>query len=276
MKILLTKTLGGYFLNANFIDYQYDAGVAQITLNRPDKLNSFNRAMALELQEALAKASKDDDVRAVLLTGAGRGFCAGQDLEEVVPQEGQPAPILGDTVAFSYNPIIRALRNLEKPVICAVNGVAAGAGANIAVACDLVIASEKASFVQSFCNLGLVPDSGGTFFLPRLVGMAQANRLAMLGEKIRAEEAVTIGLIYKCLPVDSFLEEAKALAAKMAKQPTRGFGLTKRAFNQSWTYNLDTQLDLERDLQTEAGNTYDYNEGVAAFLEKRPPKYRGN
>ena len=257
------------------IRYQFDQGVAVITLNRPDVLNSFNRAMGKQLHQALADAADDDQVRAVLLTGAGRGFCAGQDLAEVLPAEGQPKPVLGDTVRDTYNPIILGIRNLEKPVICAVNGVAAGAGANIAYACDLVLASNKASFVQSFCKLGLVPDSGGTFFLPRLVGMARANALAMLGDKIRAEDALAMGLIYKVCEPEALMDQALELARGLATQPTAGLGLIKRAFNQSFANDLETQLELERQLQTEAGETYDYNEGVAAFMEKRKPQYKG-
>ena len=257
------------------IQYQLDQGVAVITLNRPDVLNSFNRAMASELHNALADAADDDQVRAVLLTGAGRGFCAGQDLAEVLPVEGQPKPVLGDTVRDTYNPIILGIRKLEKPVICAVNGVAAGAGANIAFACDLVLASNKASFVQSFCKLGLVPDSGGTFFLPRLVGLPRATAMAMLGDKVRAEEALAMGMIYKVCEPEALMDQAMELARHLATQPTRGLGLIKRAFNQSLANNLEDQLELERELQTLAGESYDYNEGVAAFMEKRKPEYKG-
>ncbi len=262
-------------MSYQFIQYECEAGVAQITLNRPDKLNSFNRAMAAELQQALGDAGSDEAVRAVLLTGMGRGFCAGQDLADVLPQEGQPAPVLGDTVRDCYNPIILGLRNLAKPVVCAVNGVAAGAGANIAFACDIVLASEKASFVQSFCHLGLVPDSGGTFFLPRLVGLPIATALAMLGDKVRAADAVDMGLIYKACAPESLMEEAVGLAQKLAKQPTVGLGLIKKALNQSLTNDLQSQLELEEKYQTAAGKTYDYQEGVSAFIEKRSPKYLG-
>lgn len=262
-------------MSFDYIDFQIAEGVARITLNRPDNLNSFNRAMARELHAVLASVASDASVRAVLLTGAGRGFCAGQDLVEVLPKPGESAPILGETVEATYNPIIRGLRHLEKPVVCAVNGVAAGAGANIAYACDFVIASEKASFVQSFCKLGLVPDSGGTFILPRLVGMARATAMAMLGEKLTAAQALELGLIYQVHPAESFLDKALELATYLATQPTRGLGLIKRAFNASWSHSLDQQLDLERDLQTEAGRSHDYSEGVAAFLEKRAPQYRG-
>lgn len=262
-------------MSYQFIRYSCEEGVASITLNRPDKLNSFNKAMGVELIEALAHAGSQDQVRAVLLTGEGRGFCAGQDLAEVLPKEGQPPPVLGDTVRDCYNPIILALRNLEKPVICAVNGVAAGAGANIAYACDLVLASEKASFVQSFCHLGLVPDSGGTYFLPRLVGLARATAMTMLGEKVRAAEAVEIGLIYKACAPELLMEEAMKLARHLACQPTKGLGLIKRALNRSLSNDLETQLKLEEECQTAAGKTDDYQEGVSAFIEKRKPQYRG-
>ena len=255
--------------------YALEEGVAVITLNRTRVLNSINRQMAQEFQQALGLCAQDDAVRTVLLTAAGDAFCAGQDLKEVLPKEGAPPPVLGETVEVSYNPIILAIRNLEKPVICTVNGVAAGAGANIALACDLVIASEKAEFVQSFSALGLIPDSGGTFFLPRLVGLPRATAMAMLGEKLKAKDAQAMGLIYRAEPHTKYMDDAMALAKKMATQPTRGFGLTKRAFNQSMGNDLETQLKLERDLQTELGEGYDYNEGVAAFLEKRKPVYKG-
>ena len=262
-------------MSYQFIRYEFEAGVAELTLNRPDVLNSFNRAMARELQDALKQAAENAEVRAVLLTGEGRGFCAGQDLAEVLPKEGEPEPVLGDTVRDSYNPIILALRQLPKPVVCAVNGVAAGAGANIAFACDFTFASEKASFVQSFCHLGIVPDSGGTFILPRLVGMARASALTMLGEKIKGPEAVELGLIYKSLPPEALMEEARKLARHLATQPTRGLGLIKQALNQSLSNDLASQLQLEQEYQTLAGQTDDYKEGVAAFLEKRKPQYRG-
>ncbi len=257
------------------IRYEDDQGVALMTLNRPEVLNSFNKAMALELQEALDEAAADTAVRAVMLTGAGRGFSAGQDLSEVVPEEGEAPPVLGDTVRDSYNPIITRLRALEKPVVCAVNGVAAGAGANIALACDLVLASEKASFVQSFCKIGLVPDSGGTFFLPRLVGLSRATAMAMLGEKITARDALDMGMIYKVCEPEALHAEAFELACRLATQPTAGLGLIKRALNRSWSNDLAAQLELERECQTLAGQTHDYQEGVAAFIEKRRPSYRG-
>jgi len=253
-----------------------EQGVAKITLNRPDVLNSFNLNMAQALQRALDQASEQDAVRAVLITGAGRGFCAGQDLKEVLPKPGEPEPNLSNIVAASYNPVILGIRQLEKPVIAAVNGIAAGAGANLAYACDLILAADSATFVQSFCKLGLVPDSGGTFILPRLVGMARATALAMLGEKLSAEQAREWGLIYQVHPAAKLMEEATALAEHLAKQPTRGLGYIKRALNASWANDLEAQLSMEQELQGAAGRTNDYREGVAAFLEKRKPNYTGN
>ena len=254
--------------------YDADQGVATITLNRPDVLNAFNRAMAAEVRQAFSAAGADPGVRAVLMTGAGRAFCAGQDLAEAMPKEG-PAPDLGDIVARGYNPIVRTIRQLDKPVVCAVNGVAAGAGANLAFACDFVLASSDASFGQSFSKIGLVPDTGGTFFLPRLVGMARATALMMLADKVTAQEAVTMGLILRVIDAPNLLTEATALARKLAQQPTRGLGLIKRALNASATNGLDEQLALEAQLQAEAGSTADYREGVRAFLEKRPPVFVG-
>lgn len=247
--------------------------VLTITLNRPNRLNSFTEPMAKQLQEALADAADNDKVRCVLLTGNGKAFCAGQDLPEVV-EKGEDYE-LGETVRGSYNPIVKAIRHLGKPVVCAVNGTAAGAGANIAFACDIVIASDQAQFVQSFSKIGLIPDSGGTFFLPRLVGLQRANILYMLDDKITPQQAVEIGLIYKTADHESLMEEARNISQKLASLPTRGFGLYKRAVNQSLQNNLDEQLELEADLQTEAGNTHDYREGVQAFLEKRKPEYKG-
>src|SRR5688500_1782430 len=225
--------------------YEVDQGVGTITLNRPDVLNSFNRGMALEVREALSAAGANAGVRAVLLTGAGRAFCAGQDLAEAMPKEG-PAPDLGDIVARGYNPIVRTIRQLDKPVVCAVNGVAAGAGANLAFACDFVIASTDASFIQSFSKIGLVPDTGGTFFLPRLVGMARATALMMLGDKVSAQDAVAMGLILRAVESSKLMEEATTLARTLAARPTRGLGLIKRALNASATNGLDEQLALER------------------------------
>lgn len=247
--------------------------ILTITLNRPDRLNSFTEPMAKELQKAFDKAAKNDKIRCVLLTGNGKAFCAGQDLPEVV-DKGDDYD-LGDTVRASYNPIIKAIRQLEKPVICAVNGTAAGAGANIAFACDIILASKEALFVQSFSKIGLIPDSGGTFFLPRLVGLQRANIMYLLDEKITPQKAVEMGLIFKTVEADQLMDEAKKICQKLAKMPTKGFGLYKRAVNQSLQNNLEEQLQLEADMQTEAGNTHDYHEGVQSFLEKRKPKFEG-
>jgi 2-(1,2-epoxy-1,2-dihydrophenyl)acetyl-CoA isomerase len=250
-------------------------GVLQLTLNRPDVLNSFNRAMAAEMQAALARAAGDPAVRALLITGAGRGFCAGQDLQEVLPQGDGPMPDISEVVRASYNPIIRAIRTLEKPVICAVNGIAAGAGANLAFACDLTIAAEEASFVESFAKLGLIPDTSGTFFVPRLVGSQRATGMFFLAEKVHATTAKEWGLIWDVVPLAHLHEAALHLAKALATQATRGFGLTKRAMNASWSNSLDAQLEVEADAMQEAGRTADYEEGVRAFLEKRKPAYRG-
>jgi 2-(1,2-epoxy-1,2-dihydrophenyl)acetyl-CoA isomerase len=250
-------------------------GVLQLTLNRPDVLNSFNRAMAAEMQAALARAASDPAVRAVLITGAGRGFCAGQDLQEVLPRGDGPMPDISEVVRASYNPIIRAIRTLEKPVVCAVNGIAAGAGANLAFACDLTIAAEEASFVESFAKLGLIPDTSGTFFVPRLVGPQRATGMFFLAEKVHATTAKEWGLIWDVVPLSHLHEAAMHLAKALATQATRGFGLTKRAMNASWSNPLDAQLEVEAEAMQEAGRTADYEEGVRAFLEKRKPVYRG-
>lgn len=251
-------------------------GVLELTLNRPDKLNSFDRPMAEALQGELARAADDAAVRAVLLTGAGRGFCAGQDLQEVLPTGDGPMPDISEYVRASYNPIIRAIRALEKPVICAVNGIAAGAGANLAFACDLTFAAEEASFVESFAKLGLIPDTSGTFFVPRLVGAQRATGMFFLAPKISAAQAKDWGLIWDVAPLASLMEAARALAGSLATQATRGFGLTKRAMNASWTNDLDAQLEVEAESMQEAGRTADYAEGVRAFLEKRAPRYTGS
>jgi len=246
-----------------------------LTLNRPDVLNSFTRAMAGEVQQALQVAASDPMVRALLITGAGRGFCAGQDLAEALPQGDGPMPDIGEFVRMGYNPIIRAIRNLEKPVICAVNGIAAGAGANLAFACDLTIAAEEASFVESFAKLGLIPDTSGTFFVPRLVGSQRATGMFFLAEKMPAAKAKEWGLIWDVVPLSQLHEAALTLARTLATQATRGFGLTKRAMNASFANSLDEQLEVEAEAMHEAGQTADYAEGVRAFLEKRKPVYRG-
>ncbi|HSE76543.1 MAG TPA: 2-(1,2-epoxy-1,2-dihydrophenyl)acetyl-CoA isomerase PaaG [Alphaproteobacteria bacterium] len=252
------------------IQFALDDGVAKITLNRPDRLNAFTPEMHRELKDALARAAQD--ARAVLLTGAGRGFCAGQDLSQ---RRGNDVPDLGATIHDLYNPLIRAMRALEMPIVAAVNGVAAGAGMSLALASDIALAARSATFLQAFVKVGLVPDSGSTYFLPRLAGIARARALAMLGEKITAEEAASWGLIWKVVDDDQLLAEALRLARHLATQPTRALALIKRAFNATLTNDLDAQLDLERDLQRIAGMTDDYREGVAAFFEKRPPRFVG-
>lgn len=252
-----------------------DQGVMRLTLNRPDKLNAFNAELGAALIAALDAAAEDDAVRAVLLTGAGRAFCAGQDLGDRDPRRMEGPPDLGRTLESVYNPIVRRIRALEKPIVCAVNGVAAGAGANLAFACDLVLAARSAKFIQAFARIGLVPDSGGTWLLPRLVGEARAKALALTAEPIDAETAADWGLIWKAVDDDALMPEAEALAAKLAAGPTVGLGLTKRAIQAAAGQELDAQLDLERDLQREAGRTPDYAEGVTAFLEKRKPAFRG-
>ena len=258
-----------------FITFEAEQGVATITLNRPNVLNSFNMPMAAELQQALEAAAEDDRIRAVLLTGAGRAFCAGQDLAETAPADGSPGPEISEIVRKSYNPVVRAIRRLEKPVVCAVNGVAAGAGANLALACDVVLAADTASFVQAFSKIGLIPDTGGTFFLPRLVGLARATALAFFGDKLAAADAQAMGMIYRVVEATRLLDEARVIARRLATQPTRGFGLTKRAFNQSLANDLDAQLEVEAELQAEAARTADFAEGVRAFLEKRQPSFAG-
>lgn len=257
---------------SNTIKFSISEGVASISLNRPDVLNSFSKEMALELQRVLDECAKNSSVRAIYLTGEGRAFCAGQDLAEAIATDG---PGLQNIVKDHYNPIIERLRNIEKPVICAVNGVAAGAGANIAIACDITYASYSASFIQAFSKIGLIPDSGGTFTLPRLVGMQRAAALMFLGDKVPAQQAMEMGMIYKAVEDTLLQETAFATAKTLATMPTKGLGLTKRALNQSLTNNLTQQLAVEEALQTQAGKTYDYNEGVTAFLEKRKPTFKG-
>ena len=252
-----------------------EAGVLTLTLNRPDKLNSFNEEMHLALRAGFQRAADDPAVRAVLLNGSGRGFCAGQDLGDRDPRKGAGAPDLGATLETFYNPTLRLIRALEKPVVCAVNGVAAGAGANVAFACDIVLAARSAKFIQAFAKIGLVPDAGGSWSLARILGEPRAKALALLAEPLDAETAASWGLIWKAVDDAALLDEAKAIATRLAAGPTRGLGLTKRAIQAAATNSLDAQLDLERDLQREAGRTADYAEGVTAFLEKRKPEFMG-
>jgi 2-(1,2-epoxy-1,2-dihydrophenyl)acetyl-CoA isomerase len=261
-------------MNYQHIIFSLEGGIARITLNRPDRLNSFNADMHLELRDALSR-TRDGHARVLLLTGAGRGFCAGQDLADRNVSAGSDPVDLGYTIETWYRPLILTLRALEMPVICAVNGVAAGAGASIALACDIVIAARSASFIQAFCKLGLVPDAGGTWVLPRLVGTARAMGLAMLGDKLSAEQAAAWGLIWKCVDDDQLMTEADKLAVHFSTAPTKGLARTKQAIYASSGNSLEQQLELERASQQELGFGHDYREGVAAFMEKRSPNFTG-
>ncbi|MEO8132750.1 MAG: 2-(1,2-epoxy-1,2-dihydrophenyl)acetyl-CoA isomerase PaaG [Betaproteobacteria bacterium] len=259
-----------------FIIAEAAGGVHTITLNRPDRLNSFTDAMHAELREALAAVAADRAARVLVITGAGRGFCAGQDLGDRAVEPGAAPPDLGETIGRNYLPLVHTLRKLPVPVIAAVNGVAAGAGANIALACDIVIAAESASFIQAFCKIGLIPDSGGTWFLPRLVGSARATGLAMLGDKLPAKQAAEWGLIWRCVPDAELASTVAGMAQQFAAAPTLGLAGTKAALQASADNDLAAQLELERDVQRELGRSDDYREGVAAFMAKRPPQFRGS
>jgi len=263
-------------MSAEEILCELDQGVLCLTLNRPQRLNAFTDSMHMQLRAALERAENEAQVRAVLLTGNGRGFCAGQDLAARDPRSGNPAGFdLGHTVQQYYNPLVRQLRRLPKPIVCAVNGVAAGAGANIALACDIVLAARSARFIQAFAKIGLVPDSGGTWSLSHLVGEARAKALALTAHPLDADTAAQWGLIWRAVDDDALQTEALALARQFASGPTLGLGLAKQAIQAAATNDMDTQLDLERDLQRQAGQSADYAEGVAAFLEKREPQFIG-
>jgi len=262
-------------MNFTTIEFSIEAGVALLTLNRPEKFNSFNTDMHREIREALKEVRSNSEIRCLLITGKGRAFCAGQDLgDRAVSAEGE-APDLGESVETNYNPLIRAITSLEMPVICAVNGVAAGAGSSFALAADIVLAARSASFIQAFCKIGVIPDSGSTWVLPRLVGMARAKGMALLGDKLPAEKAEQWGLIWQCLDDDKLEAESRALAAYLATQPTKGLSLIKRALKASTANSLDEQLELEKDYMRQAGQTDDYREGVAAFMAKRPAVFKG-
>jgi 2-(1,2-epoxy-1,2-dihydrophenyl)acetyl-CoA isomerase len=254
--------------------YSSEGGIARLTLNRPDRLNSFNDAMHAEVRNALSRIKDSTDVRVLLLTGAGRGFCAGQDLGDRAVAPGSEAVDLGSSIERNYKPLVLGLRALPMPVLCAVNGVAAGAGANIALACDIVIATKSASFIQAFSKIGLIPDSGGTYFLPRLVGSARAMGLAMLGDKISAEQAAAWGLIWQCVDDADFVANVDTLAERLATSATRGLAEAKRAMY-AGAATLEAQLDLERDIQRVLGRSDDYREGVSAFTAKRQPRFTG-
>jgi 2-(1,2-epoxy-1,2-dihydrophenyl)acetyl-CoA isomerase len=262
-------------MNYQSILFSCADGIARLTLNRPDRLNSFNDAMHAEVRDALSALESDASVRVLVLTGAGRGFCAGQDLSDRAVAPGGEAVDLGDSIERNYRPLVLRLRALEMPVICAVNGVAAGAGANLALACDIVLAAKSASFLQAFAKIGLVPDCGGSYFLPRLVGTARAMGLALLAEKLSAEQAADWGLIWKCLEDGELAAETDRVAAQLAAGPTRGYAHIKRALYASAGNTLERQLELERDYQRLLGFSEDYREGVAAFSEKRAPRFKG-
>ena len=261
-------------------DYQHillelSEGMATITLNRPERLNAFTQGLHADLRDALGRVRDDRSIRLLVVTGAGRGFCAGQDLNDRAVGPGQAPPDLGESLEKNYKPLVLALRGLPIPVIAAVNGVAAGAGASLALACDIVIAARSASFIQAFCRLGLVPDAGGTYFLTRVLGPARAMGLALFGDRLEAETAEAWGLIWKCVDDAELMPTVRKLAAKLASGPTLGYARTKQAIYAAERHALEQQIDLERDLQRELGHTQDFQEGVKAFLEKRPPRFTG-
>lgn len=260
-------------MSGNSIEIQIENGTAWITFNRPEVFNSFNREMALSLQSHLENCANDPAVRAMVITGSGRAFCAGQDLKEVTTPDLNPG--FKKILEEHYNPIITMIRTIEKPIVAAVNGVAAGAGANIALACDVVIASEHASFIQAFSKIGLIPDSAGTFFLPRLIGFQKASALMLLGDKVSAADAERMGMVYKVFSSEEFTEGVQKLAQTLAQMPTKALGMTKRLLNASMENDLKSQLELESKLQIEAAQSADYEEGVAAFVEKRRPNFKG-
>jgi 2-(1,2-epoxy-1,2-dihydrophenyl)acetyl-CoA isomerase len=257
------------------IHFTIASGIATLTLNRPERLNSFTKQMHEEVRAALDAVQADQSVRVLLLTGAGRGFCAGQDLNDRAVEPGGAGVDLGESVEKYYAPLVMTLRTLPMPVICAVNGVAAGAGANLALACDIVLAAQSASFIEAFCKLGLIPDTGGTWALPRLVGPARAMGLALLGDKLPAEKAEQWGLIWRCVADEALMDEAMAMARHFASAPTRGLAYTKQALLASSTNTLEQQLALEGRMMRELGHSHDYREGVAAFIEKRQPQFKG-
>jgi len=256
--------------------YEVTSGVATITLNRPEVLNAFNDQMIAETTAALKAAERDEAVRCLILTGAGRAFSSGQDLDDVKARRSDPsAPGIGEHLRRGYNPLILKMRTLEKPILGAINGVAAGAGCSVALACDLRICSDKASFIEVFINIGLIPDSGSTWFLPRLVGMARAFEMAATAQRVQADEALAMGLVNRVVPAAELMPAVRELALKLAQAPTRAIGLTKRALNRAWTTSLEEALEHEAFLQETAGRTHDHEEGVTAFLEKRTPQFTG-
>ena len=263
-------------MNFENIEFEIKQGYALLRLNRPETLNSFTRAMHEEVKQAMAQAAEDASIRCLLITGAGRGFCAGQDLNDRAVKASDEAPDLGESVENYYNPLIRSISTMEKPVICAVNGVAAGAGASIALACDIVLAARSASFVQAFCKIGLVPDSGGTWNLPRALGLPRAKGLALLGDKLPAEQAETWGMIWRCVDNEELMPEALKMAEHFATQPTRGLAAIKKLINQSFESSLNEELEQEKEMMRELGRSNDYKEGVAAFIEKRQPDFSGS